>query len=118
LSRPRPARALRIGPPSAKRGRISIASTCLLFVASRNLHDMPLAAGVCSINDSARPIFSLRVDPLWNEIKPSGFLVKREKGHAALLLPPELRRSHRGGRRRRRIAEPVGRPRRGVGGDP
>src|SRR5262252_7662936 len=49
-----------LGPPSAMRGRISIASTCLLCLsASRNLDDMPLAAGVCSIDDSARSIFKL-----------------------------------------------------------
>src|SRR5262249_16963513 len=65
-----------------------------------------------------RKFLGLQADAPWNEIEPSAFLVEREKGYAALLLPSQLRRSHRAGRRRRRIAEPVGRPRGGVGSHP
>src|SRR6267142_41624 len=39
----------------------------LLLSATPNLYDTPIARGVCSINDSARPIFlSLRADALRN----------------------------------------------------
>src|SRR5262249_43432130 len=60
-SRRRSARALRIEQPSAMRGRISIASTCLLLSVIPKIHHMLVVAPVCPIGDSARPIFGLGV---------------------------------------------------------
>src|SRR5437763_13108312 len=72
-----PAQALRIGQPSATRGRTWIAS---LAFCSRNLKTdhMPLLLGVCPISDSTKVIFVLAILRLlpaapWNEIALCGF---------------------------------------------
>src|SRR5215471_2275286 len=99
LSRRRSARALRIEQPSAMRGRISIASTCLLLSAFPKHHVMPIVVGVCPIGDSVRAIFGVllacALTLYGTKMRLRGFSAKWEKGHAALFLPPLLRRSHR-----------------------
>src|SRR5215471_13748308 len=66
----------------------------------------------------ARCHFQVCMQPTWNKTEPFGFISEREQRHAALFLPSQLWPTRRAGRRRRRVAEPIGRPRRGVGGRP
>src|SRR5262249_48211136 len=74
-------------------------------------------ARLCSINDSAilSELFLCR-SLNWNETRLNSDWM--ETGHAPLFFQSHLRKTHPARRRRCRIAEPVRRRKRGIGGDP
>src|SRR5262249_47276928 len=76
--------------------------TCFLFCRHPAIVMICLSRSASVRSATQRELFlCLRAGTIWNEMELSAFIIKREKGHAALLLPSQLRRSHRAGRRRR-----------------